>query len=191
MPNSFGDRGHYRRIGRTYEELISDALHAPIKGWDFSWLTDRTDFDELPWDYASLARDALPNTTRLLDIDTGGGDILASLAPLPTTIATEPHPPNVPIATARLAPLGVHVRAGKASALPVADGEVNLVLNRHGALDPTETARVLAPQGVFLTQQVGSRNDLAFNDALGVPAPSPPFTSTPSTRPSPPSRTPV
>lgn len=159
---------------RSYEDLVSDALGASVKGWDFSWLTGRMDRGDLPWDYASLARDALPNAIRLLDIDTGGGEFLASLAPLPAAIATEPYPPNVPIAATRLAPLGVDVRAGRASALPVADGAVDLVLNRHGSFDATEAARVLAPRGVFLTQQVGSRNDLAFNDALGVPPSSPP-----------------
>ena len=174
MPNCSGDRGHSRVDCRTYDDLVSDALLAPIKGWDFSWLTGRMDCDDLPWDYESLAREALPHATRLLDIDTGGGELLASLAPLPASIATEPYLPNVPLATARLAPLGVDVRTGRASALPVADGEVDLVLNRHGSLDPTETARVLTPRGVFLTQQVGSRNDLAFNDALGVPPPSHP-----------------
>jgi len=163
-----------RSICRSYDDLVSDALRAPIKGWDFSWLTGRVDRDNLVWDYASLAREALSNATRLLDIDTGGGEVLASLAPLPAAIATEPHPPNVPVATARLAPLGVDVRAGSASALPVADEDVTLVLNRHGSLDATETARVLTPRGVFLTQQVGSRNDLAFNDALGVPTSSHP-----------------
>jgi hypothetical protein len=174
MPTCFGDRGHPRSIGRTYDDLVSDALCAQFKGWDFSWLTGRMDGGILPWDYGSLARATLPHATRLLDVDTGGGEVLASLAPLPAAIATEPYPPNVPIATARLAPLGVDVRAGRASALPVADEDVNLVLNRHGSLDATETARVLTPRGVFLTQQVGSRNDLAFNDALGVPPPSPP-----------------
>jgi len=174
MPNCFGERGHPRSIGRTYDDLVSDALCAPIRGWDFSWLIGRMDRGVLPWDYASLARDALATATSLLDIDTGGGEVLASLAPLPAAIATEPYPLNVPIATARLAPLGVDVRAGRASALPVADGDVNLVLNRHGLLDAAETARVLTAQGVFLTQQVGSRNDLAFNDALGVPPASPP-----------------
>jgi len=124
MPDCFGDRGPSRSIGRSYEDLISDALCAPVKGWDFSWLTGRVDRDDLPWDYASLAREALSNATRVLDIDTGGGEVLASLAPLPAAIATEPHPPNVPLATARLAPLGVDVRAGSASALPVADEDV-------------------------------------------------------------------
>ncbi len=174
MPNYVGDRGHSRPADRPYEDLITDALCAPIKGWDFSWLTGRVHSDDLSWDYPSLARAALRNATRILDIDTGGGEMLASLAPLPAAIATEPYPPNVPIATARLAPLGVDVRAGTASALPVADKDVALVLNRHGSLDPTEVARVLASQGVFLTQQVGSRNDLAFNDALCVPQPSHP-----------------
>ena len=45
------------------------------------------------------------------------------------------------------------VRAGTAAALSVADGQVDLVLNRQGALDPSEIAQVLAPQGVFLTQR--------------------------------------
>jgi len=174
MPNCFGDRGHPRSIGRTYDDLVSDALCAQFKGWDFSWLTGRMVRGDLPWDYGSLAREALHDATRLLDIDTGGGEVLASLARLPAAIATEPYPPNVSIARARLAPLGADVRAGGASALPVADEDVDLVLNRHGSLDAIEAARVLTPRGVFLTQQVGSRNDLAFNDALGVAPASPP-----------------
>ena len=170
MPRITGDRVHSRHGGRTYDDLVTDALRAPLTGWDFSWLIGRADCDDLPWDYLELARDALSHATCVLDIDTGGGEVLASLAPLPAAIATEPYPPNVPIATARLGPLGVEVRAGTAANLPVTDAEVDLVLNRHGALDPTQIARVLAPHGVFLTQQVGSRNDRAFNDALGAPA---------------------
>jgi SAM-dependent methyltransferase len=170
MPRIPSDRAHPGCNGRTYDDLITDALSAPIRGWDFSWLIGRADCEGLPWDYMALARRAVSHATCLLDVDTGGGEVLASLAPLPAAIATEPYPPNVPIATARLGPLGVDVRAGTAANLPVNDEEVDLVLNRHGALDPTQIARVLAPQGVFLTQQVGSRNDHAVNDALGVPA---------------------
>ena len=174
MPKITDDDAHSRHRGRPYEDVVADALRTPIRGWDFSWLIGRADCEDLPWDYMALARRAVSHATCLLDTDTGGGDVLASLAPLPAAIATEPYPPNVPIATARLGPLGVDVRAGTAANLPVNDEEVDLVLNRHGALDPTQIARVLAPQGVFLTQQVGSRNDLGFNDALGAPAASHP-----------------
>jgi SAM-dependent methyltransferase len=38
--------------------------------------------------------------------------------------------------------------------MPFADGEFDLVLNRHAAFNPAEVARILAPGGTFLTQQV-------------------------------------
>jgi hypothetical protein len=37
---------------------------------------------------------------------------------------------------------------------PFADGEFDLVLNRHAGFNPVEVARMLAPGGTFLTQQV-------------------------------------
>ncbi|MGV8968331.1 MAG: methyltransferase domain-containing protein [Cellulomonas sp.] len=160
MPKITGDRAHSGRSGSPYDDLVTDALRAPITGWDFSWLIGRADCEDLPWDYMARARRAVSHATCLLDIDTGGGEVLASLAPLPAAIATEPYPPNVPIATARLGPLGVNVRAGTAAALPVGAGEVDLVLNRHGALDPSEIARVLAPQGVFLTNRSAAATTL-------------------------------
>ncbi|MCY3603543.1 MAG: hypothetical protein OXH12_10750 [Chloroflexi bacterium] len=38
--------------------------------------------------------------------------------------------------------------------MPFADGEFDLVLNRHAAFHPIEVARVLSAGGTFLTQQV-------------------------------------
>jgi SAM-dependent methyltransferase len=38
--------------------------------------------------------------------------------------------------------------------MPFADDEFDLVLNRHGAFNAKEVARILAPGGIFLTQQV-------------------------------------
>jgi SAM-dependent methyltransferase len=53
-------------------------------------------------------------------------------------------------------------------ALPVDDAVFDLVLNRHGWLHAGETYRVLAPGGRVLSQQVGGRNDIEFNEALGI-----------------------
>jgi SAM-dependent methyltransferase len=38
--------------------------------------------------------------------------------------------------------------------MPFADGEFDLVLNRHSGLNAGEVARILAPGGTFLTQQI-------------------------------------
>jgi hypothetical protein len=142
------------RADATYEVLVDEGVSAPFTGWDFSWQDGRISGDELPWNYASLAREAVPRATRVLDVDTGDGAFLAGLGPLPEAIATEPYPPNVPIASARLAPLGVDVRAGTGSALPVNDGDVDLVLNRHGSLDASEVAREEFPATRY--QDVGA-----------------------------------
>jgi hypothetical protein len=46
------------------------------------------------------------------------------------------------------------VESTDAGPQPFADGEFDLVLNRHAAFNPAEVARILAPGGTFLTQQV-------------------------------------
>lgn len=155
-----------------YAELVDHALSASFKGWDFEWLGDRATSRPLSWSYDDLARAELQQATRVLDLDTGGGELLASFAPLPeATIATEGHLPNLPIARDRLAPLGVDVRMHAGTEpLPVDDDSVDLILNRHGRLTPSEVARVLRPGGILLTQQVGGHNDRGINEALGAPA---------------------
>ncbi|MET9023493.1 class I SAM-dependent methyltransferase [Actinopolymorpha sp. NPDC004070] len=157
----------------TYEDLVADALAAAeaMSGWDFSYLRNRTSGGELSWSYPDLAREAISCSTAVLDLDTGGGELLASLVPLPSyTVATEGWEPNVLAARERLEPLGVDVRrAQEGDRLPVADGEFDLVLNRHGAFAVDEVWRALSPGGIFLTQQGGTRNDLELNAALGAP----------------------
>jgi SAM-dependent methyltransferase len=157
----------------TYEELLADALAAAeaMSGWDFSYLQSRTSGGELAWSYPDLARESISHSAALLDLDTGGGELLASLAPLPThTAATEAWEPNVSTAKKRLEPLGVDVRRAEDGArYPADDGEFDLVLNRHGAIDVGEVWRALSPGGIFLTQQGGTRNDLELNAALGAP----------------------
>jgi SAM-dependent methyltransferase len=151
--------------------MVSDTLldqwrrdaAAPFEGWDFSYLAGRMTEAQPPWDYLALARAALQSSHDVLDVATGGGEVLASLAPFPGRVtATEGYPPNVEVARRRLAPLGVPVfQANTASGMPFADGSFDLVLNRHGGFRPAEMHRVLKRGGVFLTQQVGGADNLA------------------------------
>jgi SAM-dependent methyltransferase len=151
----------------TYEELVAEAVAVPLRGWDFSWLDGRATGSDPSWSYPDIARPLVARSKALLDLDTGGGELLASLGPLPAgTIATEGWEPNLAVARERL---GIDVRFAPDSTLPVDDESVDLVLNRHGRLDPAEVARVLRPGGTLLTQQVGSDDCAEINRALGAP----------------------
>ncbi len=151
-----------------FDQLIQDALSLPFSGWDFSLMHDRWQQDPPTWDYPMLARQRMRGVQCMLDQDTGGGELLASLAPLPTfTFATESYPPNIPVARGRLKPLGVHlVSQYRQDALPFGDDTLDLVLNRHGSYVVPELRRILKPGGVFLTQQVGGRDNLRLNELL-------------------------
>ncbi|WP_405828880.1 class I SAM-dependent methyltransferase [Streptomyces sp. NBC_00105] len=160
-------------MAHDYETRVEEALQAGMTGWDFSWLKGRADGEGPSWDYGRLARARLPRARSLLDIDTGGGEFLASLAPLPpTSAATENWPPNLPLARARLSPLGVEVHRASGRNLP--SGRFDLILNRHGLLDAASIRAALAPGGRLLTQQVGSRNQPELNEAVGIPSPADP-----------------
>lgn len=166
---------------QSYEELVAEALAAPFEGWDFSWLRGRSEQAGTTWSYDDRARQLIAGAAGMLDLCTGGGELLASLAPLPAhSAATESWPPNVPIARDRLAPLGVAVRVPDGSELPAADAEFDLVTNRHGAAAATEIARVLRPGGTYLEQGVGRDNCADLNRALGGPAGGYAPTSTPA-----------
>jgi len=150
--------------------LVDAAMAVPLRGWDFCFLAGRTTSQPLPWDYLELARLAARRARRVLDVDTGGGDVLAAIAPPAGSIAVEPHPPDLALAAATLSPHHIEVRARIGARLPAADGEVDLVLNRHGAFDAPEAFRVLQGGGTLLSQQVGRHNDAEFNEAFGVSA---------------------
>ena len=170
-------------FARNLPAMTSDALleawrrdaAAPFAGWDFSYLDGRMIEAQPPWSYPDLARAAVAQAEDVLDIATGGGEVLASFAPFPgRATAVEGYAPNLPVARARLAPLGVQVfEANTASGMPFEDAAFDLILNRHGGFRAAEMHRVLKPGGVFLTQQVGGDNldDLtaAFGARLAYP----------------------
>ena len=156
------------------DQWTRDAA-APFQGWDFSYLNGRMDQAEPGWNYLALARSAVSRSHDILDVATGGGEILSTLGPFPGRVrAAEGYVPNVAVARRRLAPLGIEVfQANTASGMPFDDASFDLVINRHGGFRPEEMHRVLKPGGVFLSQQVGGDNlaDLAAD--FGAPQTAP------------------
>ncbi|MFH8369682.1 methyltransferase domain-containing protein [Streptomyces sp. NPDC018031] len=145
-------------MSRTFDDLVAEAGSAPVDGWDFSWLAGRATEERPSWGYQRLLKERLAAASAALDIQTGGGEVLAGAAPLPPTMAaTEAWPPNVAMATRLLHPLGAVVVADpEEPPLPFADGAFDLVTSRHPAtVWWTEIARVLRPGGGYFAQHVG------------------------------------
>ena len=148
----------WARAEELREQWLAEE-QAPFAGWDFSYVAARVLDEEPPWNYMAMAATQMAQARSMLDMDTGGGErILALRSHWPAkVVVTEGYPPNVALATERLAMLGVTVvemESSTVATMPFADDEFDLVLNRHGAFNANEVARILAPGGIFLTQQV-------------------------------------
>ena len=141
-----------------FDELVSAGAAADVSGWDFSWLAGRATEERPPWGYARRIARHLATASASLDIDTGGGEVLAE-APVfpPTAVATESWPPNVVRTTKLLHPRGVAVVASDDTApMPFADNAFDLVTSRHPAsIRWAEIARALRPGGLYCAQHVG------------------------------------
>ncbi|ARF64002.1 SAM-dependent methyltransferase [Streptomyces violaceoruber] len=141
-----------------FEALVAEADAVSVDGWDFSWLDGRATEQRPSWEYARAMADRLGRARAALDLQTGGGEVLASAPKLPpVTVATEAWPPNVARATALLHPLGAAVVADEDEPpLPFADAAFDLVVSRHPVTTWwEEIARVLTPGGTYFSQQVG------------------------------------
>ena len=100
-----------------YDDLVGEATGLPLTGWEFAWMDGRAAGFDPSWSYPDLARPLVRRAHSLLDLDTGGGELLADLAPLPAhTVAVESWAPNIPVARDRLTPFGVTVVTDKMSA---------------------------------------------------------------------------
>lgn len=139
-----------------------------FQGWDFSYIKDRTEEEPLPWDYDKIVRQYLKPEYILLDMGTGGGEYLLTLGhPYKNTYVTEAYPPNVELCMKKLKPLGIEVRqVFDDSNLPFEDSMFDMIINRHESFDANEVYRLLKPNGLFITQQVGGLNNRELSKFL-------------------------
>jgi SAM-dependent methyltransferase len=167
-----------------FDRLMAEGLSVDVEAyWGAGFPIGRYRADKPHWSYEATARAILADAGSALDMGTGEGGVLASLAPLPNlTVAYEGWWPTVPAAQATLRPLGVHlvVALGSADNVPRPDQQArpglpfqaeafDVVLNRHEAFDPVEVRRILKPRGRFLTEQVGSGQGASLRRLLGLP----------------------
>ncbi len=142
----------------TFDGLIEAGATADVSGWDFSWLDGRATEERPSWGYSRQLAARLARASASLDVQTGGGEVLAEATSFPpAAVATESWPPNVASATRLLHPRGVVVVAGpEEPPLPFADEAFDLVTSRHPAtIWWEEIARVLRRGGTYFAQHVG------------------------------------
>jgi len=159
-------------LKESFRFYLKQAEDASFSGWDFSFSfgTGREAEAPLKWNYYNVVLPYLKKAEKLLDMGTGGGEVLSGFAPLPpTTYVTEQYHPNVAVAKKRLEPLGVKVfeieeeKSPPYNAhLPFKDNFFDLIINRHEAYYPQELMRILKPGGSFITQQVGSLTNVTL-----------------------------
>lgn len=154
---------------------------ASMTGWDFGPLDGRLIADDPPWDFDQICLDEMAESNSCLDMGTGGGERLIELInrlnqarppgeSAPKITASEGWEPNVPLATSALEDYEVDVARYDSDhhpEMPFAAGAFALVMNRHESYDIAEVARVLAPGGLFLTQQVDGTEAQEFRDLFG------------------------
>jgi SAM-dependent methyltransferase len=158
----------------TFEQLIAEGESVPVEGWDFSWFKGRATEERPRWGYSRLLAGRMARAEAGLDVQTGGGEVLARISrPPPVLVATESWPPNLAVARRNLRPLGAAVvEADDEADLPFHSGSFDLVVSRHPtvAIWP-EIARVLHPGGTYLSQQVGAGSNRELTDFMMGPQP--------------------
>ncbi|MFI6151825.1 class I SAM-dependent methyltransferase [Kitasatospora sp. NPDC051170] len=158
----------------TFEELLEEGEAVPTAGWDFSWFAGRASEQRPSWGYAGLLAERMAKASAGLDIQTGGGEVLASVPVAPPVLAaTESWPPNVAIARRTLARFDAAVvEIEDAADLPFADESFDLVVSRHPVVTRwDEVRRVLRPDGVYLAQHVGSGTVRELTEFMMGPQP--------------------
>ena len=144
--------------------------NADFHGWDFSRMNETWKESPLKWDYVKTVQDYLKPDNLLLDMGTGGGEVLLTINhPYHLTYVTEVYPPNVELCREKLSPLGIHVSqvfGDYNDDLPFDDEMFDIIINRHESFDMKEVYRILKPNGFFITQQVGGENNFLLHKAL-------------------------
>lgn len=143
---------------RAFEDLVDEAASVEVAGWSFDWLDGRATEERPPWRYSRLLATRLAQASSALDIDTGGGEIIAEVPRLPARmVVTEGWPANAERARGLLSRRGVEVvPVEQGRALPFGDATFELVTSRH-PVSPNwpEIGRVLTDGGTYLAQHVG------------------------------------
>jgi SAM-dependent methyltransferase len=166
----------------SFDDLVVEGESVDVRGWSFSWFEGRASEERPPWGYARMLGERMAALADVpgaaaLDLQTGGGEVLATIPAAPPTLAaTESWPANIELARRNLARVGAQIVpvADELADLPWANGTFDLVVSRHPVdVRWDEVARVLKPGGTYFSQDVGHGSVGELTEFMMGPQPEP------------------
>ncbi|MBW7457429.1 class I SAM-dependent methyltransferase [Paenibacillus sepulcri] len=140
-----------------------------LNGWDFSKV--QCESEGVKWDFYSEVTRRCRKSDLLLDIGTGGGEALLSIADCAALlVGIDDSPGMIQEALANLEQSkksNVRILPMNAEKIDFPAAFFNVVSCRHAPFSAQEIARVLEGGGVFLTQQVSEDDKLNLIRAFG------------------------
>ncbi|MEW2405317.1 methyltransferase domain-containing protein [Streptomyces griseoviridis] len=128
-----------RRASRSFDDLVAEGAAVPTDGWDFSWFEGRAAEARPSWGYARAMAGRLARADAVLDVQTGGGEVLAEA--LTHAAPTTPAPTAAPSAPGPTAP--------RTPSTPAAPAAPALVVATEGwGPNVRRATRLLGPLGV-------------------------------------------
>lgn len=148
--------------------LKSEHYQQTFSGWDFTYLDRKMSIEKPDWSYSEIVSSYLKSTMNLLDMGTGGGELLLQFKhPYDKTAVTEGYDKNYQFLLTTLKPLGIEIQfVDEDDCLNFPDNSFDIILNSHESFSISEVQRVLKPSGIFITQQVGDFNGVNLASRL-------------------------
>ncbi|OBZ07622.1 SAM-dependent methyltransferase [Bacillus sp. FJAT-27264] len=140
-----------------------------LNGWDFSSM--KCISEEAPWDFYREVTKRCQSSDLLLDIGTGGGEAILSIADTASLlVGIDQSAGMMETANRNLSSSGksnVRFLEMNADQLEFPAHFFNVISCRHSPFSAKEVARVLSRGGIFLTQQVAEHDKLNLKEAFG------------------------
>ncbi|MGN7415992.1 class I SAM-dependent methyltransferase [Paenibacillus sp. SAF-068] len=157
MKNNIDYAGFYERVGRA-------------NGWNFSSMNVIS--EKIGWNFYEEVVCHTRSSDLLLDIGTGGGEAILSIAGEPLLlVGIDLAQEMIETAQRNLQTAGVHPNVRflhmDAENLAFPKHFFNVVSSRHSGFSASEVFRVLAEGGIFLTQQVSEHDKSNIAEAFG------------------------
>lgn len=152
-----------------YERIVEEI--GERSGWDFSGVSSEEVGAEVKFGYVKTVKEYLSGEEYLLDIGTGGGEVLLSLATRAKRCwGIDKDDDMVKTARCNLrnsSKKNLRFLVADGAALPFPDGFFDLVVCRQAPFFAGEVHRVLRFGGVFATQQVRENDKINIKRAFG------------------------